>query len=70
MSDTRAIERTKRFRKLRRERGDREMNVWVSTAVAAALDEAVLAGQFKTRQDAIHAALAAAFVRKEVNLTS
>ncbi|WP_201752203.1 hypothetical protein [Microvirga arsenatis] len=46
------------------------MNVWVSTAVAAALDEAVSAGQFKTRQDAIHAALAAAFVRKEVNLTS
>jgi hypothetical protein len=70
MSDLKAIERTKRFRKLRRERGDREMNVWVSTAIAAALDEAVSAGQFKTRQDAIHAALAAAFVRKEVNLTS
>jgi len=70
MSDAKSIERVKRFRQSRREKGDREMNVWVPISIAAALDEVVAAGRFKTRQDAIQAALAAAFIRKEVSVTS
>lgn len=46
------------------------MNVWVPVSIATALDEAVAAGRFKSRQDAIQAALAAAFVHKEASVTS
>ena len=41
------------FRKIRRERGDREMNVWIPGPVGAAIDEAVESGRFKSRQEAI-----------------
>ena len=54
-----------RLRKVRRERGDREMNVWVPQPIGAAIDEAVQSGRFKSRQEAINHALAAAFVHKE-----
>jgi hypothetical protein len=67
MPDVKGIERVQRFRKSRRERGDREMNVWVPQLIGTAIDEAVESGRFKTRQDAINHALEAAFVRKETN---
>lgn len=70
MPDPKSAERAKRFRRERRARGDREMNIWVPTAVIAGLEEALAQGRFKTRQDAIQAALVAAFVREEVSATS
>ena len=65
MPDMKGIERVQRLRKTRRERGDREMNVWVPQPIGAAIDEAVESGCFKTRQDAINHALATIFIRKE-----
>jgi hypothetical protein len=56
-----------RLRKNRRERGDREMNVWIRQPVGAAIDQAVESGRFKSRQEAINHALEAAFVQKEPN---
>jgi hypothetical protein len=56
-----------RLRKNRRERGDREMNVWIRQPVGVAIDQAVESGRFKSRQEAINHALEAAFVRKETN---
>jgi len=47
MPDVKGIERVQRLRKTRRERGDREMNVWVPQPIAAAIDEAVDSGRFK-----------------------
>jgi hypothetical protein len=67
MPDVKGIERVQRFRQSRRERGDREMNVWVPRLIGAAIDEAVERGWFKTRQDAITHALETTFVRKEPN---
>ena len=67
MPDRKGIERVQRLRKARRERGDREMNVWVPKMIGAAIDEAVESGRFRSRQDAINQALEAAFVRKERN---
>ena len=70
MPDVKGIERVQRLRKARRERGDREMNVWVPYLVGAAIDEAVESGRFKTRQEAINQALEAAFIRKERNVVT
>ena len=47
MPDVKRTERVQRFRKSRRERGDREMNVWVPRLLGAAIDEAVESGRFK-----------------------
>ena len=68
MPDAKHTERVQRFRKSRRERGDREMNVWVPQMIGAAIDEAVETGHFKSRQEAINRALEAAFVRKELKI--
>jgi hypothetical protein len=67
MPDVKGIERIQRLRKARRERGDREMSVWVPGLIGAAIDHAVESGRFKTRQDAINHALETTFVRKEPN---
>ena len=66
MPDVKGIERVQRFRKSRRERGDREMNIWIQCPVAAAIDAVVESGRYKTRQEAINEALEAAFIRKEL----
>jgi hypothetical protein len=66
MADLSRSLRVKRLRNLRRERGDREMNVWISKPAGDAIDEAVERGHFKSRQEAIAYALEAAFVRKEL----
>jgi|EndMetStandDraft_5_1072996.scaffolds.fasta_scaffold648958_1 hypothetical protein len=68
MADISRSLRVKRLRNLRRERGDREMNVWISKPAGDAIDEAVERGQFKSRQEAIACALDAAFVRKELKI--
>ena len=65
MTDLSRSLRVQRFRNLRRERGDREMNVWVSKPAGDAIDRAVEKGRFKSRQEAIAYALEAVFVRKE-----
>ena len=70
MPDVKGIERVQRLRKARRERGDREMNVWVPQLIGAAIDEAVESGRFKTRQEAINHALEATFIRKERNVVT
>jgi hypothetical protein len=70
MPDMKGIKRVQRLRKTRRERGDREMNVWVPQPIGTAIDEAVESGRFKTRQDAINHALAAIFIRKERNVVT
>ena len=70
MPDMKGIERVQRLRKTRRERGDREMNVWVPQPIGAAIDEAVESGRFKTRQEAINQALEAVFIRKERNVVT
>jgi hypothetical protein len=66
MADLSRSLRVKRLRNLRRERGDREMNVWISKPAGDAIDEAIERGQFKSRQEAISCALEAAFIRKEL----
>jgi Arc/MetJ-type ribon-helix-helix transcriptional regulator len=66
MPDMKGIERVQRFRKSRRERGDREMNIWIQQPVGAAIDAVVESGRFKSRQDAINEALVAAFIRMEL----
>ena len=66
MTDLSRSLRVQRFRNLRRERGDREMNVWVSKPAGDAIDRAVEKGRFKSRQEAIAYALEAVFVRKEL----
>jgi len=65
MSVSKANERVQRFRKARRERGDRQLDVWVPQDLRAAIDQTVESGRFRTRQDALHQALAAYFIRKE-----
>ena len=70
MPDAKQAERVQRFRKSRRERGDREMNVWVAGLLSDAIDEAVESGRFKTRQDAITHALEATFAQKERNVVT
>ena len=70
MPDVKGIERDQRLRKARRERGDREMNVWVPQLVGAAIDEAVETGRFKSRQDVINHALEAMFAQKDRNVVT
>ena len=65
MPAVKGTDAVQRLRKARRERGDREMNVWVPQPIGAAIDEAVESGHFRTRQEAINHALEAAFIRKE-----
>ena len=47
MPDVKQTERVQRFRKSRRERGDKEMNVWVPGLLGTAIDKAVESGRFK-----------------------
>jgi Arc/MetJ-type ribon-helix-helix transcriptional regulator len=42
--------------------------VWLSRRVGEAIEEAVREGQFRTRQEAIHQALEAAFVHREMKI--
>ncbi len=67
MADLSRSLRVQRLRNLRRERGEREMNVWVSKPAGDAIDEAVEDGRFRSRQEAIAYALEAVFIRKERN---
>jgi hypothetical protein len=70
MSAVKGTDAVQRLRKARRERGDREMNVWVPSMIGAAIDEAVESGRFRSRQEAINHALAAIFIRKERNVVT
>ncbi len=70
MSDAKHTERVQRFRRSRRERGDREMNVWVPSSLGAAIDLAVESGRFRNRQEAITHALEATFAQKERNVVT
>ena len=70
MPDAKQAERVQRFRKSRRERGDKEMNVWVPGLISAAIDHAVESGRFKSRQDAITHALEATFAQKDRNVVT
>ncbi|MDG2571006.1 hypothetical protein P7L87_25975 [Vibrio parahaemolyticus] len=63
-------ERVQKLRANRRERGERETNVWLSQDVGTAIEEEVQKGRFKSRQEAIAKALEAVFVRKEQNVVN
>ena len=66
MPDPKGIQRVQRFRQTRRERGDRETNVWIPKLVSDEIDHLVESGRYRTRQEAIAHALEAAFVHKEL----
>jgi hypothetical protein len=66
MADAASRKRTQRLRQIRREKGDRETNVWLSRDLGCAIDDAVERGLFPSRQVAIAETLEAAFVRKEL----
>ena len=70
MPDAKQAERVQRFRKARRERGDREMNVWVPGLLGAAIDQAVESGRFKSREAVITHALEAMFAQKDRNVVT
>ena len=70
MPDAKQAERVQRFRKSRRERGDREMNVWVPGTLGTAIDEAVESGRFKSREAVITHALEAMFAQKDRNVVT
>jgi hypothetical protein len=70
MTDLSRSLRVQRLRNLRRGRGDREMNVWVSKPAGDAIDRAVEKGRFKSRQEAIAYALEAVFIREERNVVT
>ena len=70
MPDAKQAERVQRFRKSRRERGDREMNVWVPGLLGTAIDEAVESGRFKSREAVITHALEAMFAQKDRNVVT
>ena len=70
MPDAKRTERVQRFRKSRRERGDREMNVWVPGTLGTAIDEAVESGRFKSREAVITHALEAMFAQKDRNVVT
>ncbi len=70
MPAVKGTDAVQRLRKARRERGDREMNVWVPQLIGTAIDEAVESGHFRSRQEAINHALAAIFIRKERNVVT
>jgi Arc/MetJ-type ribon-helix-helix transcriptional regulator len=68
MPGTSSNSRVQRLRETRRERGERETNVWLSRRVGEAIEEVVREGHFRTRQEAIHQALEAAFVHREMKI--
>ncbi len=70
MPDAKRTERVQRFRKSRRERGDKEMNVWVPGLLSAAIDQAVESGRFKSREAVITHALEAMFAQKDRNVVT
>ena len=70
MPDVKGIERVKRFRKSRRERGDKEVNVWIPGLLSTAIDEAVESGRFKSREAVITHALKAMFAEKDRNVVT
>jgi hypothetical protein len=70
MADAASRKRAQRLRQTRRERGDRETNVWLPREIGTAIDEAVDSGLFPSRQVAITHALAAIFIRKERNVVT
>ena len=70
MADLSRSLRVQRLRNLRRERGDREMNVWVFKPASDAIDEAVENGRLRSRQEATAYTLEAAFLRKERNVVT
>ena len=70
MPDAKRAERVQRFRKSRRERGDKEVNVWIPGLLNAAIDQAVESGRFKSRQDVINHALEAMFAEKDRNVVT
>jgi Arc/MetJ-type ribon-helix-helix transcriptional regulator len=70
MADAKGIERVQRFRKSRRERGDREMNVWIPGLLGAAIDQAVESGRYRSRQEVITHALETMFAQKDRNVVT
>ena len=70
MPDAKHTERVQRFRKSRRERGDREMNVWVPGLLGPPIDQAVESGLFKSREAVITHALEAMFAQKDRNVVT
>ena len=68
MFDVTRNQRAQRLRSVRRERGERETNVWLSRQVSDEIDEAVRKGHFRSRQDAIAYALETVFVQEELNV--
>ena len=70
MPDVKGIERVQRFRKARRERGDKEVNVWIPGSLNTAIDQAVESGHFKSRQEVITHALEAMFAQKDRNVVT
>jgi hypothetical protein len=70
MPDVKGIERVQRFRKSRRERGDKEVNVWIPGLLSTAIDQAVESGRFKSREAVITHALEAMFALKDRNVVT
>ena len=70
MPDPKGIQRVQRFRQSRRERGDRETNVWIPKLISDEIDYLVERGRFKTRQEAITHALEAMFAQKDRNVVT
>ena len=70
MPDQKGIQRVQRFRQSRRERGDRETNVWIPKLISDEIDCLVERGRFKTRQEAITHALEAMFAQKDRNVVT
>jgi hypothetical protein len=65
MADNTRRQRVQRLRQSRKERGDRQMNLWLSGPIGAALDVAVESGAYPSRQVAVTHALETVFIRKE-----
>ena len=65
MADAASRKRAQRLRQTRRERGDRETNVWLPREIGTAIDEAVDSGLFPSRQVAITHALATFFEQEK-----
>ena len=70
MPDAKQAERVQRFRKSRRERGDKEVNVWIPGLLNTAIDQAVASGRFKSREAVITHALEAMFAEKDLNIVT
>ena len=70
MADEASRKRTQRLRQIRRERGDRETNIWLPRELGAAIDQAVESGRFKSREAVITHALEAMFAQKDRNVVT